>query len=824
TSTQDDAPDDQEDNPVTTPELSLDKTGTLDLGMDNQANPGDVITYTFTVANTGTANLTNVVVSDPLVGLSAIDCGPPDNDNVIDRLDAGSAAVICTATYSITLEDINAGVRNNTATASSDQAPNDTADATVPIPQVRSIEIQKVFAQDSLIAGGSPGSFTLLVENTGNVTLTNVTITDIVDSKLTVTDVSGAPGFEVDNGGLDDNNIEWMVASLDPDGTVTIAVTFDVESYVVATDDLLNTADVTGEAPQGENVIDDANDTIDILVDITLAIEKLFDPVVIEVPQGTGQEFTIEVTNSGPSDAVDVMVTDTLNSFLWADSVMVVAVDGGTGSGTCTVDPVIPAVPPLPPTPQMVDCTLQIPANESVLITVTYIVAPFLSGDQIFGDGTGNGAEFRFVFDNGSILEGNALGPVYLDGMLITAAGDPGLTKNDYIFDPPGDGPFDQPFELHLSCSDAYTGGWGQSGGPDPVDNPDWQIDYFSIARYKKTNGEDGSFFRSCGNVVDIFEVDNTATAIGTDSYPDTCPPEDECTTGPAGTGDPECDEVCDTASVTIKEGILLDKFQKKAKHGSVNVTNLTDMDKEIKFLELIWPTSNGDLRQVTLDGTVIWQGNAPGVSEPLSLQRLFIGDMPEDEFGNMPAPPLFDPTPWSGGPIARTLEADVAERLAFHFDVKADEGAYQIRMNFADGTFLDIFIPSGGSGGGSAVCGDAVCDPQETCTCEADCGPAPSGNQGVYLDDLGVSMSSMDPSGDHVMLGFDDPNATSYTVHRSHDASMSYETWTGEWTADLVDDMDPATAGHQWLDMNDGLAPGEVWYYMVEAISPMCP
>ncbi|HSF87411.1 MAG TPA: hypothetical protein VLG28_17365 [Acidimicrobiia bacterium] len=51
------------------------------------------------------------------------------------------------------------------------------------------------------------------------------------------------------------------------------------------------------------------------------------------------------------------------------------------------------------------DCTVQIPAGESVTITVDYLVAPFLEEDPLFG-GT-DGDEFRFVFVNGSILEGS---------------------------------------------------------------------------------------------------------------------------------------------------------------------------------------------------------------------------------------------------------------------------------------------------------------------------------------------------------------------------------------------------------------------------------
>ena len=171
-------------------------------------------------------------------------------------------------------------------------------------------------------------------------------------------------------------------------------------------------------------------------------------------------------------------------------------------------------------------------------------------------------------------------------------AGDP-LTKNDYLFDPPG---ADPPFLLHLSCSDPFTGGWGQSDGPVEGFDVNWQIDYFSIARYK----QGGQFFRNCGNVVDTFEVDNTATATGVDFFVDDCP-------------DGECDVVSDDATVTIKEGILLDKFQKKAKHGSVDLTNFTGDPKLVEYVNVTWPDSNGNLRQINLDGVVIWLGDSPG-------------------------------------------------------------------------------------------------------------------------------------------------------------------------------------------------------------------
>ena len=160
-----------------------------------------------------------------------------------------------------------------------------------------------------------------------------------------------------------------------------------------------NTGTVEGTPPPsvGGTVTDASQDTIDILVDIDLSIVKTFDPTA--VPQGTLQSFTIVVSNAGPSDAVDVSVTDTVH-----DSLAVTGVTVTSGDGDCTAS-----------VGQEVACTVQIPAEQSVLITVDYTAAPFQTGAPLFG--TLNGSEFRFVFVNGSVLEGSADGDVFLDGV-----------------------------------------------------------------------------------------------------------------------------------------------------------------------------------------------------------------------------------------------------------------------------------------------------------------------------------------------------------------------------------------------------------------------
>ena len=68
-----------------------------------------VITYSYRVTNTGNVTLTSVGVTDPMPGLSAINC------NGVTSLAPG-ASVTCTATYTTTQADVDAGSITNTGT------------------------------------------------------------------------------------------------------------------------------------------------------------------------------------------------------------------------------------------------------------------------------------------------------------------------------------------------------------------------------------------------------------------------------------------------------------------------------------------------------------------------------------------------------------------------------------------------------------------------------------------------------------------------------------------------------------------------------------
>ncbi|MCB0963694.1 MAG: DUF11 domain-containing protein [Acidimicrobiales bacterium] len=116
-------------NPLVTPGLSLTKVADL----DEFAQAGDVVTYTFVAANTGDATLESVEITDPLPGLSDLAC-----DVEAPTTLEPDGELTCTATYEVTEADVDAGSVDNEAEACGTVAGGpevcDQAEVTVPGP------------------------------------------------------------------------------------------------------------------------------------------------------------------------------------------------------------------------------------------------------------------------------------------------------------------------------------------------------------------------------------------------------------------------------------------------------------------------------------------------------------------------------------------------------------------------------------------------------------------------------------------------------------------------------------------------------------------
>jgi uncharacterized repeat protein (TIGR01451 family) len=159
---------------------------------------GDVIHYTIVVENTGNTALTGVSVNDPL--LSNEDCdgvaGAPFVNSGLSIPKGGS--LTCTGTYTVTQADIDDngggdGDIDNTVTADSNETGPDTASEAVPIVQNPALNVTKDAAEPSVDSSGDVIHYTIVVTNTGNLTLTGVSIDDPLLANEDCDGVAGAP-------------------------------------------------------------------------------------------------------------------------------------------------------------------------------------------------------------------------------------------------------------------------------------------------------------------------------------------------------------------------------------------------------------------------------------------------------------------------------------------------------------------------------------------------------------------------------------------------------------------------------------------------------
>ncbi|QIE59037.1 tandem-95 repeat protein [Rasiella rasia] len=259
---------------------------------------GESIIYEFVVKNTGNVVLTNITVTDPLVAVTGgpITLNPSDSDSDTFR-----------AEYFVTQEDVDNGFVMNQATAEGtapdgsvvmDLSDDDSFDedevtelSLCQDPRV-SLEKSGIFNDDNgdgIPQVGETISYIFRVENTGNVSLYNLTLEDDLEGIV----IEGGPIDVLAVGEVDDSTF-----------TATYAITEgDIENGEV-----INQALITGTTSDGTTVEDTSDDPNDLTnIDINGDGDP-DDPTVTLLPN-VGTEVTFEIFNGITPDG------DGLNDF-----------------------------------------------------------------------------------------------------------------------------------------------------------------------------------------------------------------------------------------------------------------------------------------------------------------------------------------------------------------------------------------------------------------------------------------------------------------------------------------------------------------------------
>ncbi len=260
---------------------------------------GQVITYSFVVTNTGNVTLTDVTVDEGAFtgsgSLSPVTC-PAGAASL-----APGAQVTCTATYTVTQADVDAGSITNTATAtgtppSGPPPTSPPSTVTIPAPQNPALTLAKSATPTTVAAAGDTVTYHFLVTNTGNVTLAPVTVTE---------------GAFTGTGTLSPVTCPAGATSLAPGASVTCTATYTLTQADVDAGSVTNTATATGTPPAGPPVTSPpSTTTVTVPPAPALTVVKSANPATVGAA-GDVVTYSFLVTNTGNVTLTDAHPTDT---------------------------------------------------------------------------------------------------------------------------------------------------------------------------------------------------------------------------------------------------------------------------------------------------------------------------------------------------------------------------------------------------------------------------------------------------------------------------------------------------------------------------------
>lgn len=241
---------------------------------------GQRVHFTMTARNTGNVDLTNVSIDDQLTGIGALTCIPAAGSTL-----APQATMTCGADYLTTQADLDRGtiVNNATVNGTAPTGAGVTAAATrtVTVTQTSTIGLTKTAAPTTVSAVGDEVTYSFVVRNTGNVTLSNVGVNETL-AGVSTPNCTPAAG-----------------TSLAPGATMTCSATRATTQADLNAGAVTNSATATGTNPAGTAVTSTpAAATVQATQSPALTLDKNADRTTFSAV-GDVITYTIVATNSG---------------------------------------------------------------------------------------------------------------------------------------------------------------------------------------------------------------------------------------------------------------------------------------------------------------------------------------------------------------------------------------------------------------------------------------------------------------------------------------------------------------------------------------------
>ena len=306
-------------------------------------NVGTNVTFTITVTNNGPSSAAGVQVTDVLPagytfvsatpGVGSYDSGTGVWSGIGTLAAGGNATLAITATVLASGPYLN--MATGTATTPDPNPNNNTASAGVAPVAVASLAVTKTDNSASYTPGGT-GTYIVVVTNGGPSAAAAVTVSDTLPAGVTlggtvtcvaagaatcgtVTGTSGQSSFGTTGA--------TIAAGAGHSLTFTVPVAY---ASSLTTSPLVNTATATDPASPNAS----GSDSSTRLPSVALVVAKT-DGSSTYTPGGTAT-YVVTVTNTGPTDAANVTVTDVLPAGLTLTAAVTCTGNGAATCGTVT--------------------------------------------------------------------------------------------------------------------------------------------------------------------------------------------------------------------------------------------------------------------------------------------------------------------------------------------------------------------------------------------------------------------------------------------------------------------------------------------------------
>jgi uncharacterized repeat protein (TIGR01451 family) len=311
-------------------EGSISVTAVADLGLSKSASAataiaGTQLTYDLEVTNNGPSTAVNLVIADVLpTGVTIDTVSSPDGDCNAGVPGGGTLPITCTvdslavgasATMEIvvTVKPQTLGTLGNNARVSSDlfdpDNSNNLAATTTPVAASADLAISESDNPDPVLAGEYL-TYDVTIDNAGPSTAVDVMLTDALPDQVSFDNyiVSNGSGTCVPLEGS--THVECDLNDLDPGEFVTVLIKVLVDSAVPHGTIISDTATVSSATLDPDSSNDEATEDTTVQAEADLVVSK--DASFLDEIPSKEIRYTVDMTNTGPSDALAVQMIDHL--------------------------------------------------------------------------------------------------------------------------------------------------------------------------------------------------------------------------------------------------------------------------------------------------------------------------------------------------------------------------------------------------------------------------------------------------------------------------------------------------------------------------------